>query len=113
MTECLVKASPWLRAYGSVTIDAADDVTALETAKSAAKTLMESRAYPEAIDTDERGRGSSPIGSVALTALSSPRTSLSMTTASTLLFDIGNASSSPRRAARGRRSRRWPHRPSI
>ena len=48
MTEYLVKLGFWLRAY---------DSDAIGKAKQAAKTAMESRAQPEAIDTDERREG--------------------------------------------------------
>ena len=57
MTEYLVKVGFWLRAYDSVTVDAAADAEAIENAKAAGKAAMESRAYPEAIDTDERRQG--------------------------------------------------------
>ena len=57
MSEYLVKLSFWLRAYDSVTIEAADDAEALEKAKAAATALMDSRAQPEAIDADERREG--------------------------------------------------------
>jgi hypothetical protein len=57
MTEYLVKVGFWLRAYDTVTIEAASDAEAIEKAKAAAKAAMDSRAYPEAIDTDERRHG--------------------------------------------------------
>ena len=57
MTEYLVKLGFWLRAHDSVTIEAANDSEAIEKAKAAAKTAMESRAHPEAIDTGERREG--------------------------------------------------------
>ena len=57
MTEYLVKLGFWLRAYDSVTIEAANDSEAIGKAKQAAKTAIESRAQPEAIDTDERREG--------------------------------------------------------
>ena len=57
MTEYLVKVGFWLRAYDSVTVEAATDADAIEKAKTAATTAMQSRAYPEAIDTDERRQG--------------------------------------------------------
>jgi hypothetical protein len=57
MSEYLVKLSFWLRAYDSVTIEAATDAEALEKAKAAATALMDSRAQPEAIDMDERREG--------------------------------------------------------
>ena len=57
MTEYIVKVAFWLRAFDSVTLEAATDAEAIEKAKAAAKTAMESRAHPEAIDTDERRQG--------------------------------------------------------
>jgi hypothetical protein len=57
MTEYLVKLGFWQRAYDSVTIEAANDSEAIGKAKQAAKTAIESRAQPEAIDTDERRKG--------------------------------------------------------
>ncbi|PWB80696.1 MAG: hypothetical protein C3F11_17260 [Methylocystaceae bacterium] len=57
MTEYIVKIAFRLRAYDSRTIEAASDVEAIEKAKAAATIAMESTAYPEHIDTDERRRG--------------------------------------------------------
>lgn len=57
MTEYIVKIGFWLRAYDSLTIEAVTDAEAIEKAKAAAKTAMHSRAYPEAIDTDQRRQG--------------------------------------------------------
>ncbi len=57
MSEYLIKVGFWLHAYDSVTIDAETDEEALIKAKNAAVTLMQSRAYPETIDTDERRQG--------------------------------------------------------
>ena len=57
MAEYLVKVGFWLRAYDSVTLEAATDVAAMEKAKAAANTAMDSRAHPEAIDTEERRQG--------------------------------------------------------
>jgi hypothetical protein len=57
MTEYLVKVGFWLRAYDSVTLEAATHAEAMEKAKAAAKTAMQSREHPEAIDTDERRQG--------------------------------------------------------
>lgn len=57
MSKYLVKVGFWLRAYDSATIEAASDAEALEKAKAAAMALMDSRAQPEAIDTDERREG--------------------------------------------------------
>jgi len=57
MSEYLIKVSFWLHAYDSVTVEAETDEEALFKAKSAAVTLMQSQANPEAIDTDERCQG--------------------------------------------------------
>jgi hypothetical protein len=57
MAEYLVKVSFWLRAHDSVTIDATDDAAAVEKARAAAIIMMEGRAQPETIDTDERRQG--------------------------------------------------------
>ena len=69
MTEYLVKVAFWPRAGAcpragqrldpcdSVTVEAATDAEAIEKAKTAATAAMESRAYPKAIDTDERRHG--------------------------------------------------------
>jgi hypothetical protein len=57
MTEYVVKIAFWLRAFDSVTLEAASDVEAIDKAKVAARTAMESVAHPEHIDTDERREG--------------------------------------------------------
>jgi len=57
MTEYVVKIAFWLRAFDSVTIEATSDAEAIEKAKVAATTAMESPAFPEHIDTDERREG--------------------------------------------------------
>jgi len=57
MTEYVVKVGFWLRAFDSVTIEAATDAEALEKARTAARLLMEARVHPESIDTDERRQG--------------------------------------------------------
>jgi hypothetical protein len=57
MTEYLVKVGFWLRAYDSVSIEAANDAEAVAKAKAAAEALMGSRSHPEAIDMDERRQG--------------------------------------------------------
>jgi len=57
MTDYLVKVGFWLQAYDSVTIEAGTAGEAIDKAKAAARILMQSRAYPEAIDTDERRQG--------------------------------------------------------
>lgn len=57
MTEYTVKIGFWLRAYDGFTIEAESDAEAIEKAKAAAKTAMESDAYPEYIDVEERREG--------------------------------------------------------
>lgn len=57
MTEYIVKIAFWLRAFDSVTLDADSDAEAIEKAKASARLAMESIAYPEHIDTDERREG--------------------------------------------------------
>lgn len=57
MTEYIVKIAFWLRAFDSMTLEAATDAEAIEKAKAAARIAMESIAYPEHIDTDERREG--------------------------------------------------------
>jgi hypothetical protein len=57
MTEYTVKIGFWLRAYDGFTIEAESDAEAIEKAKAAAKTAMESDAYPEHIDVEERREG--------------------------------------------------------
>jgi hypothetical protein len=57
MTEYTVKIGFWLRAYDGFTVEADSDVDAIEKAKAAAKTAMESDAHPEHIDTEERREG--------------------------------------------------------
>jgi hypothetical protein len=57
MTEYIVKVAFWLRAFDSVTLEAATDAEAIERAKAAARSAMESIAHPEHIDTDERREG--------------------------------------------------------
>jgi len=57
MTEYTVKIGFWLRAYDGFTVEADSDVEAIETAKAAAKTAMQSSAYPEHIDIEERREG--------------------------------------------------------
>ena len=52
MTEYIVKIAFWLRAFDSVNVEARTDAEAIEKAKVAARTAMESTAYPEHIDTD-------------------------------------------------------------
>lgn len=57
MTEYIVKIAFWLRAFDSVNVEARTDAEAIEKAKVAARTAMQSIAYPEHIDTDERREG--------------------------------------------------------
>lgn len=57
MTEYVVKVAFWLRAFDSVTPDAATDAEAIKKAKASARITMESIEYPEHIDTDERRAG--------------------------------------------------------
>lgn len=57
MTEYIVKIAFWLRAFDSVTLEAATDTEAIEKAKAAARIAMESIGCPEHIDTDERREG--------------------------------------------------------
>jgi hypothetical protein len=57
MSEYIVKIAFSLRAFDSVTIEAADDAEAIDKAKAAARAAMERFAFPEQIDTDERREG--------------------------------------------------------
>jgi hypothetical protein len=57
VTEYVMKLAFWLRAWDSVTIEAAADSEAIDKAKAVAKAAMESRASPESIDTDHRREG--------------------------------------------------------
>ena len=57
MTEYIVKIVFWLRAFDSMTLEAATDAEAIEKAKAAARIAMESIAYPEHIDTNVRREG--------------------------------------------------------
>lgn len=57
MTEYIVKIGFWLRAYDNRTIEAESDIEAIEKAKAVAAAAMESAAFPENIDTDERREG--------------------------------------------------------
>jgi len=57
MTGYIVKIAFWLRAFDSLTVEAETDAEAIEKAKSAAKAAMESMAYPEHIDIEERRQG--------------------------------------------------------
>jgi hypothetical protein len=57
MTEYTVKIGFWLHAYDSLTVEADSDAEAIENAKAAAMTAMESGADPEHIDIEERREG--------------------------------------------------------
>ncbi len=57
MTEYVVKIGFWLRAYDGFTVNAESDAEAIEKAKVAAKTAMESVAQPEHVDVDQRREG--------------------------------------------------------
>jgi len=57
MTEYVVKIGFWLRAYDSLNIEASSDADAIDKAKVAARSAMESMAQPEHIDIDERREG--------------------------------------------------------
>ena len=57
MSEYIVKIGFWLRAYDGFAVEAGSDADAIETAKAAAKTAMESSGYPEHIEIEERREG--------------------------------------------------------
>lgn len=57
MSEYVVKVGFWLRAFGSVTVEAHSDAEAMAMAKEAASGFMESHSWPEAFDFDERREG--------------------------------------------------------
>ncbi|MDA8232174.1 MAG: hypothetical protein M0006_12625 [Magnetospirillum sp.] len=57
MSEYIVKIGFWLRAYDGFTVEANSDANAIKKAKAAAKTAMESGAYPEHIEIAERREG--------------------------------------------------------
>ncbi len=57
MTEYTVKIGFWLRAYDGFTIEAESDAEAIEKAKIAAKTAIESGAEPEHIEIADRREG--------------------------------------------------------
>ena len=57
MSEYIVKIGFWLRAYDGFTVEAESNADAIEQAKAAARTAMESGAYPEHIDVEERREG--------------------------------------------------------
>jgi hypothetical protein len=57
VSEYFIKIGFWLRAYDGFTVEADFDADAIEKAKAAAKTAMESGAYPEHIEIAERREG--------------------------------------------------------
>jgi hypothetical protein len=57
MTEDIVKIGFWLRAYDGFTVEADSDAQAIEKAKAAAATAMESVAQPEHVEIEERREG--------------------------------------------------------
>jgi hypothetical protein len=57
MTEYTVKIGFWLRAYDSLTIEAHSDAEAIDKAKTAAMTAIESSAHPGHIDIEDRREG--------------------------------------------------------
>ena len=57
MTEYIVKIGFWLRAYDGFTVEAACDDEAIEKAKAAAKSAMESMGHPEHIEIGQRREG--------------------------------------------------------
>lgn len=57
MSEYIVKIGFWLRAYDGFSVDAISNAEAIDKAKGAARTAMESGAYPEHIDIEERREG--------------------------------------------------------
>jgi hypothetical protein len=57
MSEYIVKIGFWLRAYDGFTVEAHSDADAIEKAKAAANTAMESGTYPEHIEIAERWEG--------------------------------------------------------
>jgi hypothetical protein len=57
MTAYTVKIGFWLRAYDGFTVEAESDAEAIEKAKAAAKTAMESSADPEHIEIADRREG--------------------------------------------------------
>jgi hypothetical protein len=57
MTEYIVKIGFWLRAYDGFTVEADSDAQAIEKAKAAAATAMESVAQPEHVEIEERREG--------------------------------------------------------
>ena len=60
MTEYVVKIAFWLRAFDSVTIEAASDAEAIEKAKVAATAAMEIDCLPNTSTPTSNGKASSP-----------------------------------------------------
>jgi hypothetical protein len=54
MTEYIIKIGFWVRAYDSFTVEADSDEQAIEKAKTAAKTAMDSLSHPEHFDEERR-----------------------------------------------------------
>jgi hypothetical protein len=54
MSEYSVKIGSWLRAYDGFTVEAESDAQAIEKAKAAAKSAMETLAQPEHVDWERR-----------------------------------------------------------
>jgi hypothetical protein len=57
MSEYIVKIGFWLRAYDGFTVNAESNAEAIEKAKAAAKSAMESVAQPEHVEIDHRREG--------------------------------------------------------
>lgn len=57
MSEYNVKIGFWLRAYDGFSVEADSDAQAIEEAKAAAKTAIESGVHPEHIDIEQRREG--------------------------------------------------------
>jgi hypothetical protein len=57
MTEYVVKLGFWLRAYDDLTVEANSDEEAIEKAKTAATTAVQSSRTPDYIDICERREG--------------------------------------------------------
>lgn len=57
MTEYIVNIAFWLRAHDSFTVEAGSDADAIEKAKAAAETAMQSGIRPEHIEIAERREG--------------------------------------------------------
>lgn len=57
MSEYIVKIGFWLRSYDGFSVDAISNAEAIDKARAAARTAMESGAYPEHIDIEDRREG--------------------------------------------------------